>query len=169
MADNPKLKGSIPMMVGSQAQNVIPESVEIEGTIRNYDIDYATNVVKKMEEKAKEICEAKDFGLEIGNIVGMFLPVKNDDGPTEWVRKAVIESYGSEEYLTEEGCPVMASEDFSDFTNVGVPGCFWFASHGISDEGVTLHSSEFIFDDGIIEPVSRLWMKLIEMRLNNEE
>ena len=41
--------------------------------------------------------------------------------------------------------------------------------HGINEPEITLHSSAFKFDDSIIEPTSKLWMKLFELRLNNEE
>merc|ERR1712232_1505024 len=105
-----------------------------------------------MEEAAQKIVNeaGEGFRIEFGNIPNFFRPVINDQEPTSWVQKAVDLIYGSENNTTE-GCPIMASEDFSDFT-VDLPGCFWFTAHGINDPKVTLHSSEFIFDDTVIEP-----------------
>jgi len=114
---------------------------------------------------AQEICNEKGFKLEMKNLPNFFKPVINEKSTTDWVMKAVEEVYGKGKGTTE-GCPVFASEDFSDFTE-DIPGCFWFTPHGINAEHVTLHSSEFRFDDGVIEPQSRLWNKLFELRLNN--
>merc|ERR1712151_346195 len=142
-------KASIPKLVGANAFNVIPEDCVIEGTIRCFETQLPIEIVKKMEQAAQEIVDkaGEGFRIEFGNTPNFFKPVINDEGPTTWVQKAVDQIYGKENNTTD-GCPIMASEDFSDFT-VDIPGCFWFTAHGINDPKVTLHSSEFVFDDTV--------------------
>jgi hypothetical protein len=57
--------------------------------------------------------------------------------------------------------------DWGGGKKIDIPGSFWFVPHGINEPEITLHSSAFKFDDSIIDPTSKLWMKLFELRLNN--
>lgn len=168
MKENPYFRASIPKLIGSHAFNVIPEECFIEGTLRSFKTDLPEQLVKKMEQTAQEIVDkaGEGFRIEFGNIPNFFRPVINDKGPTEWVQKTVDAVYGSENNTTE-GCSIYASEDFSDFT-VDLPGCFWFTAHGINNASVTLHSPEFLMDDTIVEPQSKMWQKLFELRLNSD-
>lgn len=132
---NPRLKGSIPMFVGSTAKNVIPEFAVIEGTLRNFDRKFVEDLTLKMENTAKEICEKNGFEIEMNNEVFVHRAVENSEKQVDWLKKAVVGLFG-EERLGEEGCPIYASEDFSEFT-VDIPGCFWFHAHGINEPKVT--------------------------------
>ena len=114
MAENSELKGSIPKLVGSNALNVIPEDCTIAGTIRSFSKTYPIELLEKMEQATKEICDARGFEFEWKSQPNFFKPVINDEWSHSWVKKAVTEVYG-EGMCTDEGCPVFASEDFSDF------------------------------------------------------
>jgi len=130
-----KLTGSLPKILGANALNVIPEDAHIEGTIRCFEKELPSQLVADFEKAAKEVCDSLGYEIEMLSISNFFKPVVNDQGPTDWVRNSVKAVYG-EENLTAEGCPIFASEDFSDFTE-NVPGCFWFTAHGINEPHIT--------------------------------
>lgn len=157
------------MLKGSDYGTVIPDTAAITGTIRNFDYEEAQELMKLIENKASEVMAQKypEFGLEMKNLVQIYPAVRNTKKETDWVKRAVTEYTGNSDVNTEECCPVLASEDFSYFLKEA-PGCFFFAFIGGNKEGVTLHSSEYLFDDSVVENVSWLWWSLVKLRLNND-
>lgn len=166
MEKYPNLKASIPMLVGSKAFNIIPENVIIEGTIRFFEETIANEILEKLSQTSHKIANDKGFKVEFSKDSFLFKAVKNHSLPVDWVKKAVKEVYGSDNFYTEEKQPVYGSEDFSEYTE-HIPGAFFLTAHGINDPNVTLHSQDFLFDDKIIEPISKLWQKLIQLRLKS--
>lgn len=165
--NNKEVRGSFPLLKGSEAFNVIPEFARIAGTLRNFEPEFAQKFVDQVEKTVQRICTEEGFEFKMSNIPSWHKPVKNSDSTTHFFKTAVAQALGPE-FNTSEGCPIFASEDFSEFT-AKIPGTFWFAAHGINPEGVTLHSPKFMFDDSIIEPTSKVWAKLFEVRLTSTE
>lgn len=165
LKENPNCRGSIPLLKGSDAFNVIPEEAKIAGTFRNFDPKFAEEFIKRVEEIVIETCKAENYEYKMANIPSWHKPVINNEEQYKWLEKAAKNALG-EDFVTQKGAPIYASEDFSEFT-AKKPGCFWFAAHGINEEGVTLHNNKFKFDDNLIEPISKVWSKQFELRLND--
>lgn len=157
------------MLKGADWPTIIPDSAAILGTIRNFDYEEAQELMTLIENKASEVMAQRypEFVLEMKNLVQIYPAVRNTKKETDWVKRAVFQFTGNSDLNTEEGCPLMGSEDFSYFLKEA-PGCFFFAFIGGNKDGVTLHSSEYLFDDSVVENVSWLWWSLVKLRLNNE-
>lgn len=164
MKTHKDLVSTIPLFMGSKDGAVIPDTAKISGTIRNFIKEEASELMALIESKSNEICQKKNFEVQFDNIIHAYPTVSNTSAEVDWVREAV--SQISEDFsTTEEGCPILASEDFSYFLKEA-PGCFFFVPIKGNKPEVTLHSSEYLFDDQSVEPTSKIWQKLVEIRLN---
>ena len=127
------------------ATNIIPDTVNLAGTVRSFNAELRKDVPEWMERIVKGITEAHgaeyDFRYENG-----YRPVINDESVTEKVRKALIELFGEETVV--EGKPVMGAEDFSAYQSV-VPGTFFNVGAGNVDKGITYphHHPKFTVDE----------------------
>lgn len=113
MESHPALTGSIPMLKGSEAKNVIVDEAIISGTIRNFDVKEANELVDMMNAKAKEIVDKTELKLVIDNHVDKFPAVDNSETQVEYVREAVRNLWG--DICIEDELPESGSEDFSYF------------------------------------------------------
>ena len=160
------IRFSMTAFQGGNTCNVIPSSVQIKGTLRDFsneDCDAMKVIIRSNLEKiTSETGSAFELTLESPHLY--LGAVINTPSHAEYVRQAAREFYG-EEMVGDQGLPVYASEDFSDFMQ-NVPGCFFFrALHHLSPD-VTLHSDHYDFDDNVIDDLSRFWFKLMHDRLN---
>ncbi len=60
--------------------------------------------------------------------------------------------------------PVLASEDFSYYL-IEKPGAFYFLGSGKTDWDTMLHDAHFNFNEDLIEPGSKFWLKIAFDRL----
>ncbi|WP_157061861.1 M20 family metallopeptidase [Alicyclobacillus ferrooxydans] len=127
------------------ATNIIPDTVNLAGTVRSFNAELRKDVPEWMERIVKGITEAHgakyDFRYENG-----YRPVINDESVTEKVRKALVELFGEETVV--EGKPVMGAEDFSAYQSV-VPGTFFNVGAGNVEKGITYphHHPKFTVDE----------------------
>ena len=149
-------------LVGGTACNVIPESVEIEGTLRTFDERDQEYVVEKTKELLKTVCEENDCQWVWEDHGNNAAAVINNPECAQFVRKVASGHYG-EDKVTDNGLPVYASEDFSDFLHVK-PGAFFFRANKNVKEGSRLHHNEYNFDDNVLEDVSEFWWKIVKER-----
>ncbi|MCX8999652.1 M20 family metallopeptidase [Rhizobiaceae bacterium BDR2-2] len=145
---------------GGTASNVIPESVELQLTLRAFSPAVRTRLEERIHALAR--AQAESFGAvaEIEFLRG-FPPVVNHASETDFVRRVALESFPPD--AIEEGFrPRTASEDFAYMLEAR-PGSYIFVGNG---EGAPLHSPHYRFNDAIIEPAARLWVKLAETFLS---
>lgn len=121
-----------------------------------------------MQETIREVLErlTKDTGLTYdvdfdSPHVGAVINTPTHAG---FVRDLAIQEYGAD-CVSDQGLPVYASEDFSDFLALA-PGCFFFRATKNLPPGTTLHCDKYDFDDNVIDDLSKFWFKLIRSRLN---
>lgn len=136
---------SIGTLHGGTANNVIPDSVEMTGTVRTF----TPEVRAMMEPKIKQIVEncAAAFGCK-GKAKYIYeLPaVINPPLPTGIVRSAASKIVGDENIV--EPTPTTGGEDFAVFQEK-VPGCFFWLGVGNPDKGAVhpWHSPQFTIDE----------------------
>lgn len=133
---------------GGNAYNVIPEVVEVMGTIRTFNEALRQVILREMECILKSVTEAQGASYSF-ELATSYPAVHNDPAMTEVISGAFRKVLG-EGRVDTHMAPIMVSEDFSYFTQA-VPSAFAFV--GIAkDPGcpVNQHHPKFQWDDGNI-------------------
>ncbi|WP_428668643.1 amidohydrolase [Reyranella sp.] len=115
---------------GGVRANIIPDSLEMQGTIRTHDEAVRADIWKRIEKTATAIAESQGARAEVKVHEGV--PVTYNDPPlTAWGTRSLGRGVG-EERVTDSR-PVMGAEDFS-FLAQKVPGMFFFLGVTPPDE-----------------------------------
>ena len=122
---------SITMANAGSAFNVIPSTMELQGTIRSLTIEGVSNLQTRIKEIAQSIAKANRCEAEVSFPGNDYPPTINDAGCWQLGKSAAKEILG-EENLIEMPDPIMGGEDFAYYTEE-VPGCFSFLGVGNPD------------------------------------
>jgi len=127
------------------ANNIIPESADVTGTIRTFKPDLRNMILREMENILKGITEAQgaSYALELTT---SYPSVNNDAGMVRVMSCAFAKILG-EDHIDRHMVPIMVSEDFAYYTK-NVPSAFAFI--GIArdkDHPVSHHHPRFQWDD----------------------
>src|SRR5262249_57688229 len=107
---------------GGVRGNIIPDSLEMQGTIRTHDEAVRADIWKRIEKTASAIAETQ--GAKAIVTVYQGVPVTYNDPPlTAWGTKSLGRGVGEERI--RESRPVMGAEDFSILAQKG-PAMFFF-------------------------------------------
>ena len=139
--------------------NVIPDEVEIIGTVRTLSEDIRDKIKDEIEKITEKICLS--FGCKCEIEYNKHSPVNvNDKSLSEKIIKI------TQKYYPESLCefhPVMGGEDFS-FYSQKIPSCYIFI--GIGEKCGQNHNSLFKIDEGIL-PFAVEYLTTILLDLNN--
>jgi amidohydrolase len=133
---------------GGSAPNVIPEAVELVGTIRALTDDTRQMARQRVKETAERVALALDCGADVDLIEGYPVTV-NDADLVNRVHSIAARAMGDDNVVPMQR-PVMGAEDFS-FYGAEARACFF--TLGLCPEGETyplLHTPEFDFNDDAI-------------------
>ena len=135
--------------VGGTPHNIIPGSVEIEGTVRTLDEEVRKRMPNTIERIVKGIAEAHDASYEFAYQRG-YRPVVNDEEVTRAIEETVREVFG--DASIEMMRPLMAGEDFSAYQQAS-PGAFFYVGAGNEEKGITYphHHPRFMVDEDALE------------------
>ncbi len=129
---------------GGSSPTIIPENVEMEGSIRFLDSN-GEAIRESFERVVRGVCEAHraDYDLEfrVGNHV-----LANDPSMAAFVRDVAEKVVGGANVT--EGNRTMAGEDFSEFA-MRVPSAFYFIGSGNREKGTDYphHHPRFDIDE----------------------
>ena len=145
---------------GGTASNVIPESVELKITARAFSQEVRDKLEHRLIALAK--AQAESFGA-IANVDFHrgFPPVLNHVAQTAFARSVAKRHFPASQ-IAEDFQPRTASEDFAFFLQER-PGSYLFVGNG---ESASLHSPHYDFNDAIIAPAARFWVRLAEAYLS---
>ncbi|MEK0312432.1 amidohydrolase [Cohnella sp. 56] len=136
---------SVTQINGGTANNVIPDAVELGGTIRTFVPDVREQIVRRMETVVGGITQAHEAEYELTVQPG-YQAVMNDPALIRALRQIAIEAYGA-------GCieplnPSMGGEDFSAYQTV-IPGAYFFVGAGNAEQGIVYphHHPRFTIDE----------------------
>lgn len=139
---------SVGTIHGGNAFNVIPEEVNLSGTVRCHNAELRLTVAEKMDKILKGITEAFNckYQLEFDYSVG--LPsVYNDPQITERIKEAAEQVLGEGKAELLPG-PVMGGEDFSIYLEQVPNGAFFRLGNTIPGEvEISVHNERFNFND----------------------
>ena len=109
---------SIGAIRGGTAPNIIPDSVQLFGTIRSYKPEVRAKLHAGIERTAKAAAAMSDAPAPDIKIVEGTKPVVNDPDVVAAVADVLTAALGDKFRISP---PVTASEDFSEFAGAGVP------------------------------------------------
>jgi hippurate hydrolase len=157
---------SVTMIHAGEATNVVPESCELQGTVRTFTLDVLDLIERRMKEVAEHTCAAFGVGCEF-EFVRNYPPTINHPAETEFARKVLADVVGAENVLDFE--PTMGAEDFSYFL-LQKPGCYFLigngdGAHRASGHGMgpcMLHNPSYDFNDDLIPLGATAWVQIAE-------
>lgn len=147
---------------GSGADNILPETAVLGGTVRTF----ATEVQDAIEAGMRRICRsielAHDVKVDLEYHRG-YPPTVNAAEPTALCRQVAAE-VAADGQLFDNLSPSMGAEDFA-YLSAQVPGCYVWLGNGPGTGGCMLHSPHYDFNDAIIPTGIRYWLRLVERAL----
>jgi len=150
---------SICMFRAGNADNVIPQTVQLRGTARSL----ASEVRDLLEKRLPVVVEntAAAYGAKAKLIYKRGYPVLvNHEKQTEFAASVAAQIAGQDKVDTGLP-PMMGAEDFSFMLNAR-PGAFIWIGNGAS---AGLHHPSYNFDDETIPYGTSYWVKLVETAL----
>ncbi len=140
---------SIGAIHGGVRSNIIPEEVEMLGTIRALDENDRKNIAKQVREKAELIAKSMGATAVVELPYSSSLPVTyNDPGLTAAMMPTLENVIGKDNIQLVN--PVTGAEDFSIFANE-VPGMFFFLGGKPIDKPLSEvaphHTADFYVDE----------------------
>jgi hippurate hydrolase len=88
-------------------------------------------------------------------------PLINDLEATNFARKVAVDWLGEQEVILDMPA-IAASEDFAVMLQA-CPGCYLFIGNG--EDGPSLHSAEYDFNDQSLGTGASYWVRLVEKYL----
>lgn len=127
------------------AFNVIPDTAEIGGTVRTFDVETQDQVIYEMERILKGVCEGSGATYQFDFFKG-YPAVINHDHEANLVFTAAEKVVGKDEVINME--PIMGGEDFAYYL-LERPGAFFFTGAGNPEVGASFphHHPRFDFDE----------------------
>jgi len=161
---------SVTMIHTGEATNVIPETCEIQGTVRTF----TTEVLDLIERRMKAMSEATAAAFECSctfEFKRNYPPTVNHEAETEFARRVLGEVVGPENVTEFEA--TMGAEDFSYYL-LEKPGCYFMigngdGTHRVGGHGMgpcMLHNPSYDFNDDLIPLGATAWVRIAETWLN---
>lgn len=121
---------TIGMIQGGVRYNIIPQTVEMQGTIRYLNPETRDDLYARIHRTVQEIAAASGARAEV-HIAENAIPTVNPPALLNRARGAAVRALGEDAVI--DGKPVMPAEDFAYFQRA-VPGVFFF--YGVNPPGV---------------------------------
>lgn len=136
---------SVTSLHGGEAFNVIPETVELRGTIRSFDPEVRQLVLQRVEQIVNGVSAALGCGAQI-ELWRVTPAVVNDPNLSERVRAVAERLLPQAEIDTQER--TMGSEDMAYLMET-IPGCYFFVGSANPQQGLDAphHHPKFDFDE----------------------
>jgi amidohydrolase len=147
---------TVTRIAGGTTTNVIPGSVELEGTVRSFDPALRARIPELMERVIAGVTAAHGARYRWEYEPG-YHAVINDQQANELVRRAVVRALGRESLV--DATPTMGAEDFSAYQQ-RVPGAFFFI--GARNEALGIihphHHECFDIDERALDHGTRIFV-----------
>ncbi|MGI9254258.1 MAG: M20 metallopeptidase family protein, partial [Thermomicrobiales bacterium] len=139
---------SVCAFLAGDAFNVIPDTVELRGTVRTFTASNRDLLERRIEDLVRGLASAMRAEIEFEYRRGYPATV-NDPEMTKLAWAAAVETVGEEQVI--ESPMMMGAEDFSYFLQE-VPGCYWFVGSRNEEKGFVWghHHPRFDLDEGAL-------------------
>ncbi|GAB2554012.1 amidohydrolase [Rhodanobacter koreensis] len=144
---------SFGIIEGGSRYNIVPDQVELQGTLRTFDADMRQQAIDNLKSIAEHIAAANGATVEEQIPVGDSNPILvNDPALAARVRSSIGKALGSEHVI--EAKPWMASEDFAYFAKA-VPSVYFFVGATPLGQDASKapanHSPKFYLDEDALK------------------
>ncbi len=164
---------SVTMIHAGEATNVVPDSCEIQGTVRTFTLEVLDLIERRMRQITEATAEAFEVSCEF-SFKRNYPPTINHDAETGFARQQLTEMVGAANVHDFE--PTMGAEDFSFFLQK-IPGCYFLIGNGDGThrEGghgmgpCMLHNPSYDFNDELIPLGGSMWVRMAEAWLNSPQ
>jgi hippurate hydrolase len=153
---------SVTVLQAGDADNVIPRSALLKGTVRTLDDDVQDFIEDKLNTFVPQFAETFGAKASISYLRGYPVTV-NTPRETQFAATIAAEIAGVDKVDTDVA-PSMGGEDFS-FMLQARPGAYIFLGNGGSSE---LHTDNYDFNDEAIPVGTSYWVRLAERALPAE-
>ena len=157
---------SVTMVHAGEATNVIPDSCELQGTVRTFSIELLDMIEQRMRDMATHTAAA--FGMVCEFVFDRnYPPTINSETEAAFARRVLADIVGEQRVGVQE--PTMGAEDFS-YMLMAKPGCYVFIANGDGDHRAMghgggpcmLHNPSYDFNDQLIPLGATYWVRLAE-------
>ena len=157
---------SVTMVHAGEATNVVPDSCELQGTVRTFTLEVLDLIEQRMQAIAENICAAFDAQCEFA-FERNYPPTVNHPAETAFAREVMAGIVGEGNVRVQE--PTMGAEDFAYMLQAR-PGAYCFIGNGdgahrdIGHGGgpCTIHNPSYDFNDELIPLGASYWVRLAE-------
>jgi len=150
---------TIPMVEAGTADNVIPQTVRLKGTVRTLEADVRDFVEKRLHAIVEHTAAA--YGAKASLNYRRNYPVLvNHEQQTGFAASVASQIVGDKQ-VDIDLPPMMGAEDFSFMLNAR-PGAFIWIGNG---DSAGLHHPRYNFNDETIPVGTSYWVKLVETAL----
>ncbi|HIC22944.1 MAG TPA: amidohydrolase [Planctomycetes bacterium] len=141
---------------GGTADNVIPEKVELRGTIRSFDKQVGDVARQRLTEVAEGVAKAHGCSADVQITEGYPVTFNDPDACQEARRSISVEVP-----LSDQGTPVLGGEDFA-YYGQKVSAAFLFLGNRDESQGIVhfCHHPRFQVDDAAMPIGVRSWIAL---------
>ncbi len=161
---------SVTMIHAGEATNVIPEAVELQGTVRTFTLPVLDLIERRMRELSENLAAGFELECEFA-FHRNYPPTVNHARETEFVRRALVDMGAT----VQDFEPTMGAEDFSYYL-LDKPGCYFLIGNGegghrSGGHGLgpcMLHNPSYDFNDALIPVGGTMWVRLAEAFLRGE-
>jgi len=129
---------------GGVRSNIIPDYVDMIGTLRTFDAETRRQIHERVERTATQI--AASAGATVDVEISLGYPVTHNDPALTRAMSATLQRVAGERFV--EASLITGAEDFSYYANE-VPGMFFFLGIGADDPAMVYpnHSPYFYADE----------------------
>ena len=164
---------SVTMIHAGEATNVVPDSCELQGTVRTFSVEVLDLIERRMRQIAEHTCAAHEATCEF-EFVRNYPPTINAPAEAAFARQVMASIVGDANVLEQE--PTMGAEDFA-YMLQAKPGAYCFIANGEGDHRAmghgggpcTLHNPSYDFNDALIPLGATYWVRLAEAWLGQPQ
>ncbi len=157
---------SVTMIHAGEATNVVPDTCELQGTVRTFTLEVLDLIEKRMRQIAEHVCAAHEASCEF-EFVRNYPPTINSAAETEFARQVMASIVGPDNVEIQE--PTMGAEDFA-YMLQAKPGAYCFIANGDGNHRemghgagpCMLHNASYDFNDDLIPLGATYWVRLAQ-------
>jgi amidohydrolase len=161
---------SVTMLHAGEATNVVPDSCELQGTVRAFRAEVQDLIERRMKQIAQHVCSAHEATCEF-EFHRNYPATVNSAAEADFARQVMASIVGPDNVSVQE--PTMGAEDFA-FMLQARPGAYCFIANGDGrpremGHGAgpcMLHNPSYDFNDDLIPLGATYWVRLAEAWLS---
>ena len=150
---------SVTQFHGGDAYNIIPNEIEIKGTVRCFSSKVQESIEIQMEQITSSICSAYGANYELG--YERRYPATINTAEEVTISEKVAKNISGDEMVHTSPTPSMGSEDFA-FMLQERPGSYIWIGNGDGEGSCMLHNPGYDFNDEILPIGATYWVNMAE-------